>query len=145
MISDSVLQNWNPSNQTAVIAFSDNRDVNGEIFELTFKVKDSVEYGNYPIGCSVTAKSKNASGSEDDVVIPTVNGSINVVNVIRGDVDGDGVVTSDDAIQVLYFTLIPDLYVVNQDVDFDGDGNVTSDDAIYLLYNTLLPDYYPLH
>ena len=68
-----------------------------------------------------------------------------MVSVIRGDVNGDDFVTSDDAIQVLYFTLLPDLYTVNQDADFNGDGMVTSDDAIHLLYFTLLPDLYPLN
>ena len=66
------------------------------------------------------------------------------VTLIRGDVNGDNLVTSDDAIQVLYYTLLPEMYTVNQDSDFNGDGMVTSDDAIYLLYYTLLPELYPL-
>lgn len=66
-------------------------------------------------------------------------------NIIRGDVNGDGMITSDDAIQVLYYTLLPPMYTINQPVDFDGNGMITSDDAIYLLYYTLIPDMYPLH
>ncbi len=65
-------------------------------------------------------------------------------DIIRGDVDGDGMITSGDAIQVLYYTLIPAMYTINQPVDFNGDGMITSDDAIYLLYFALLPDMYPL-
>ena len=144
-ISDSILQNWNSSNQTAAIAFADNTNVNGAAFALTFRVKADTQDGSYPINCSITAKTKVASGAEENVAIPTIEGSVNVVSVIRGDVNGDNLVTSDDAIQVLYYTLLPDIYTVNQDVDFNGDGLVTSDDAIHLLYYTLLPDLYPLH
>ncbi len=66
-------------------------------------------------------------------------------DMIRGDVDGDKKVTSDDAIRVLYHSLFPDDYEINQKTDFDGDGKETSDDAIYLLYYTLFPEQYPLH
>lgn len=144
-ISDSILSNWNSTNKTAAIAFAENLNVNGCVFELTFKIKDSAQDGEYAVGCTITAKNKVASGAEENVAIPTVRGKVNVVSVIRGDVNGDDAVTSDDAIQVLYCTLLPDIYTVNQDIDFNGDGLITSDDAIYLLYYTLLPDLYPLH
>ena len=66
------------------------------------------------------------------------------LNVIHGDVNGDGSVDSNDAIHLLYYTLLPDRYAVNQECDFDNDSDVNSNDAIYLLYHTLLPDRYPL-
>lgn len=144
-ITDSILSNWNSANQTAAIAFAENKDVNGCIFELTFKVKDGTEDGDYSIGCKITAKTKTTSGAEDAVAIPAQKGTVSVISVIRGDVNDDNEVTSDDAIQVLYYTLLPDIYTVNQEVDFNGDGMITSDDAVYLLYFTLLPDLYPLH
>lgn len=144
-ITDSILSNWNSANQTAAIAFAENKDVNGCIFELTFKVKDGTEDGDYSVGCKITAKTKTASGAEEAVAIPAQKGTVSVISVIRGDVNDDNEVTSDDAIQVLYYTLLPDIYTVNQEVDFNGDGMITSDDAVYLLYFTLLPDLYPLH
>ena len=144
-LAGSILQNWNSENETAAIAFAENTDINGKIFTLTFRVKDNAENGEYPIGCSVTAKAKTALGAEESISILAVGGSISVASVIRGDVNDDDLVTSDDAIHVLYYTLLPDIYTVNQDVDFNGDGFITSDDAIYLLYHTLLPDLYPLH
>lgn len=64
---------------------------------------------------------------------------------MTGDFDGDGTVTSDDAVYLLYHTLLPDTHPINQPADFNGDENVTSDDAVYLLYYTLLPDTHPLH
>ena len=54
-------------------------------------------------------------------------------------------VDSEDAIHLLYYTLLPESISVNQKCDFDGNGDVNSDDAIYLLYYTLLPDQYPLN
>ena len=68
----------------------------------------------------------------------------NRCDLIKGDVNGDGSVDSNDAIHLLYYTLLPDRYEVNQECDFDNDSDVNSNDAIYLLYHTLLPDRYPL-
>lgn len=142
-LSDSILQNWNASNNTAAIAFADNYDSNGLIFALTFKVKDGTADGEYPVSCNITAKHKDGS-VENNVTIYSIPGNINVVSIKKGDVNGDDEVNSDDAIYLLYYTLLPDLYPINQSADFDGNGDVNSDDAIYLLYHTLLPDIYPL-
>ena len=65
-------------------------------------------------------------------------------SIMRGDMTGDNCVNSNDAIQLLYYTLLPERYEVNQNCDFDGDGDVDSNDAIYLLYHTLIPERYPL-
>ena len=64
---------------------------------------------------------------------------------ILGDTNGNEIVDSDDAINLLYHTLLPESNPVNQECDFNGDGIVDSDDAIYLLYHTLLPEQYPLN
>lgn len=64
--------------------------------------------------------------------------------IVAGDLDGDGVVTRSDAIHVLYHSIYPDDYPVNQSVDFDEDGEITREDAIYLLYHSIYPQDYPL-
>ena len=143
-VTDTVLQNWNSTTTNGAVAFDENSKVDGEIFAATFKVKDGTGDGDYRISCDITAKTRTEMGTEEAVEIVTVDGGVTVISYISGDVDDDGNVTSDDAIYVLYYTLLPDMYPVNQPVDFDGDGQITSDDAIYLLYYTLLPDLYPL-
>ena len=85
------------------------------------------------------------SGEELDYIITVIPGEVVVKNVIIGDVNGDGYVTSDDAIYLLYYTTDSVGYPINQDGDFDGNGYVTSDDAIYLLYHVMLPGQYPLN
>ena len=62
-----------------------------------------------------------------------------------GDIDENGVVTSDDAVYLLYHTTNSDNYPINQDGDFNGDTIVNSNDAIYLLYHVMMPDSYPLN
>ena len=54
----------------------------------------------------------------------------------HGDVNGDGTVSDQDAIYVLYstFPMFKDTYPVTQDVDLNEDGTVNTMDAIYLLY-----------
>ena len=79
--------------------------------------------------------------------IETENGVYEViygVKYILGDVNDDGAVDSDDALQLLRYTLMPDRFPINQDGDMNGDGVVDSDDALQLLRYTLMPDRYPL-
>ena len=62
-----------------------------------------------------------------------------------GDTNGDGYVTSADAIYLLRYTILPDRYPLNGAwFDYNHDGIVTSDDAVYLLYHAMLPEKYPL-
>lgn len=65
---------------------------------------------------------------------------------VRGDIDGDGEITSDDAVNVLYALMFGrEEYPTDQSLDFNGDGKEDSDDAIYLLYHSFVPEQYPLH
>lgn len=60
------------------------------------------------------------------------------------DINGDGAVNEDDAIYLLQFVLMPDVFPLEQPIDYTGDGGVNEDDAIYLLQHILMPDTFPL-
>ena len=60
----------------------------------------------------------------------------------KGDVDGNGVVDTDDAIYLLYHVNFPESYPTTEAVDYDGSGKVDTDDAIYLLYHVNFPESY---
>ena len=67
-----------------------------------------------------------------------------VSDVLRGDLNDDGSVNNLDVEYLLWHTLFPDDYALNQDGNFDGEGNVNNKDVEYLLWHTLFPDDYPL-
>ena len=66
---------------------------------------------------------------------------------LKGDLDGNEVTNTDDAIYLLYHAFFgEELYPVNQPCDFDANGSVNTDDAIYLLYHAFFgEELYPLH
>ena len=61
-----------------------------------------------------------------------------------GDFTGDGLVTDEDVIHLLWYTVFPEDYPLNGPGDFTGDGNITDEDVIYLLWHTVFPEDYPL-
>lgn len=143
---DGILSDWGTVTEGAgALAFAKNTAVNGTFLTLTFRVLEDVEDVTMGISCHVIAKEMLDSGAELDYIITVIPGEVVVKNVIIGDVNGDGYVTSDDAIYLLYYTTDSAGYPINQDGDFDGNGYVTSDDAIYLLYHVMLPGQYPLN
>ena len=63
---------------------------------------------------------------------------------IRGDLTGDGKVSNDDVLQLLWCTLFPEDYATEKQSDLNGDGRVSTDDVLQLLWFTLFPDDYEL-
>ena len=61
-----------------------------------------------------------------------------------GDVDNDGSVDNRDVEYLLWHTLFPESYILNQNADYTGDGTVDNQDVEYLLWHTLFPGEYPL-
>lgn len=143
-VSGAVIADWDQENEIATLAYSANKDSNGKILTLTFRVKDDAQPGDYVIDFATAVRQKVASGGETAIELIVIPGVVTVSNVARGDVNGDDYVDSDDAIYLLRHTLMNDRYPINQDGDMNGDGFVDSDDAIYLLRYTLMPDRYPL-
>jgi hypothetical protein len=143
-VKDSAISNWNISANMGVVSLEDNADINGTVLTLTFNILKGVQNKDYTVNCGIMAKAK-INGVEKNVKVAVKSGTISVTTVLKGDTDDNGVVDSDDAIYLLYYTFLPDMFPVNQNCDFDGSGVVDSDDAIHLLYYTFLPDMFPLH
>ena len=144
VIEDSIIDDWNQEDETGVITYKENTNLYGRVFLLTFEIKENLEDALVEIGCAFKVTAQNTSGIEEELSVEIVPGSVNILNILRGDVNGDNFVDSNDAIHLLYHTLLPERYEINQNGDFDGDSYVNSNDAIHLLYYTLLPERYPL-
>ena len=140
----AVLEDWNLNDKTGAMAFIDNTTLSGNVFALTFKITDTLDEYGVEIDCVVRIKTMIKNQDEKFLSVKVIPGLLTVTNLIKGDVTGDSAVNSNDAIHLLYHTLIPERYTVNQNCDFNKDGFVNSNDAIYLLYYTLIPDRYPL-
>ena len=67
-----------------------------------------------------------------------------VTPAVPGDMDGDGQVTVDDVLALLWYVLFPDDYPIGAEADFDGNGETNVDDVLTLLWYVLFPDDYPL-
>lgn len=61
-----------------------------------------------------------------------------------GDTDQDDDVDIDDAIYLLQYVLMPEMFPVSQPADFNKSDVVDIDDAIYLLQHVLMPEMFPL-
>lgn len=73
------------------------------------------------------------------------DGSCSACGLMRGDLDGNGMVNEDDAIYLLQSVLMPDVFKLYQPVDYDGDSTVNEDDAVFLLQHVLMPGFFPLN
>lgn len=95
-------------------------------------------------GCTAEVKNTRGAHTYNDAGACTVCG-YGADGTVRGDLNADGKVTSDDAVYLLKHSLFgAGQYPVSQNVDFNKDGKVTSEDAVYLLKYTLFGSTYPL-
>ena len=110
-------------------------------------------------GKTLVGKAKNSTGTVGKSVLVYKSGilgnysdftefkdlSITEPEYVKGDMNGDDVVTDADALYLLRYTLFPEKYPIDQSGDVNGDSQVTDADALYLLRFTLFPEKYPLH
>lgn len=103
------------------------------------KYKDNGD-GTHSIQCEYCTDTKTeAHIYKDDVCV------CGAKKYTKGDVNNDGVVDDTDVEYLLYYTIFPDEWPVNQPVDFNGDGTTDDVDVEHLLYHTIFPEDYPLN
>ena len=67
------------------------------------------------------------------------------VNHLRGDLDGNGYVNTDDVVALLLYISMPDVFPLGDTpADFTGDGKINTDDAVQLLLHISMPDVFPI-
>lgn len=120
-------------NDTATENFTEN----GTIVTLTFEVASDAEIGNYPITVSYDYDNYDIYDKDVELVkFATVNGNIEVSDVIIGDVNGDGVVNNKDRLILTRYLAGWDSYgedtVDLVAADVNGDGNVNNKDRLIL-------------
>ena len=64
--------------------------------------------------------------------------------IVPGDMNGDGVLTNDDVVAIMWHVLFPELYPLSANTDLNNDGVLTNDDVIALMWHVLFPELYPL-
>ena len=143
IVAAAEMTDWDDADELGAVTFATNTRISGTILTLTFEVDADAAGDDYEIGCSVKILTKD-NGVEKEMETAVVGGTVTVIEYLRGDVNGDGVVDSNDAIHLLRHTLLPSMYSINQSGDMNSDGVMDSNDAIYLLRHTLLPSMFPL-
>ena len=121
---------------------------------ITWTVTAGSDYVSVDAEGVVTAKAKG----EATITATTSNGktatcTVTVTDGIPGDMDGSGVLNTDDAIHlgfhVAFKNIDATLYPISLDGDVNSDGVLNTDDAIYLgfhiAFKNIDPTLYPLY
>jgi len=67
-----------------------------------------------------------------------------VYAAVLGDLSGDGVLSTDDVVELLLYISMPDRFPLTGHADFTGDKVVDTADAVQLLLHISMPDMFPL-
>lgn len=102
---------------------------NGQLVKLTFQIKDGTEVGIYNISVS-PVEARNVDGTK--VAFSGASATVNVIDCIIGDTDGDGEVSDWDAIVLNRYLAGWSIGIELAAADVDGDDEVTDWDAIVL-------------
>lgn len=97
--------------------------------KLTFQIKDGTEVGIYSISVS-PVEARNVDGTK--VTFSGASATVNVIDCIIGDTDGDGEVSDWDAIVLNRYLAGWSVGIELAAADVDGDGEVSDWDAIVL-------------
>jgi len=146
--ADGIIADWEETEtkEMATFTFGENQSVNGFVFELELKVKDTCPAGEYTVSCSALVNATDENGYDKAIMLDVAPGGVSVIDDPRGDFNKDGIVDDNDAIYLLRYTMFGGaMFDITQSGDVNGDDIVNSDDAIYLLRHYLFEEDYPLY
>ena len=129
---------------SALIVVPSDKEQSGDVFVLYLRViGDAV--GTYSFSYSAYANGIS-DGVEVHLPVTHTDCSIEVTEYVElpGDMNGDEMVDSNDAILLLRHILRPERYPVMRNADVNGDGFTDTEDAIYLLRHVMNPTIYPI-
>ena len=113
---------------TAIYARTTNTTKNGTLVTFRFKVKD-----NAPIGTTELTLDCNVTNQlTEDVSINIVNGTIEIIDCIYGDLNGDTKVDIKDAVLLAQYLAKWDVTIDKTAADCNGDGEINIKDAVLL-------------
>ena len=136
LVSGVLADDWSAAFGDAAIAFAENTNINTDIFELVFKVKDNAAaVKNTSVSCEIVIKTMNGK-EEVPVAITVTPGQVTMpTNAMLGDVNDDSRINFKDAILILQYAsgriVESDLSLDVADVNADGRYNFK--DAILML------------
>ncbi len=73
LLEKTALADWSMAEKNGVAAFSDSTDINGDIFRMSFKVKEDAASGLSAVGCEVVLKNGSVS-----IPATVVSGGVNI-------------------------------------------------------------------
>ena len=123
--------NW--ANDTA----TENFTYNGEVVVLTFNVLEGAELGETPITVSYNYDNYDIIDKDmNPVEFETVNGSVNIIDVIIGDVNEDGRINQLDRViltrYIAKWTEYPEGSINTIAADVNADGRINQLDRVIL-------------
>ena len=116
-------------------ASTDNITGDGTLVTFTFKVKEDAPTGF----TAITVVPEDGTSfyydgrKEVDFTLAAANGGIEIIDYIKGDINGDGKVNNRDAARLMQYLAGWDVEYVNAALDVNGDGKVNNRDAARLM------------
>ena len=137
-----IMVNEAPDGAMRVLSYSPTlksfKNNEGELFYLTVKVPQGVS-GNFPIWLRNTILT---STDEEELYAIDALSNVSVTNIIKGDVNNDGIVTVSDVVTTARYILNynPEPFVFEA-ADMNGDGKITITDVVKIA-NLILDQNY---
>lgn len=137
-----IMVNEAPDGAMRVLSYSPTlksfKNNEGELFYLTVKVPQGVS-GNFPIWLRNTILT---STDEEELYAIDALSNVSVTNIVKGDVNNDGIVTVSDVVTTARYILNynPEPFVFEA-ADMNGDGKITITDVVKIANLVLDQDY----